>query len=48
LEDPATYQQPGRAVAVNRETIGITEDLARAIAEWEQAATRLSEMKDRP
>ena len=45
LENPETYRQPGRAVAVNRELTHVTEDLARAIADWEQAAARLAELK---
>ena len=44
LEDAATYEKHGRAVAVNRELSGLTEDLARAVAEWEQAAARLNEL----
>jgi ATP-binding cassette subfamily F protein 3 len=35
LEKPETYDKPGRAVAINRELSHITEDLARAVAEWE-------------
>jgi ATP-binding cassette subfamily F protein 3 len=46
LENPDTYQQPGRAVAVNRELSGVTDDLAAATAQWEQAAARLSEMME--
>ena len=44
LEKPETYEKPGRAVAVNRELIHVTEDLARAVADWEQAASRLGEL----
>lgn len=43
LENPDTYQQPGRAVAVNRELSGVTDDLAEATAKWEQAAAKMSE-----
>ncbi|MCX6910176.1 MAG: ABC-F family ATP-binding cassette domain-containing protein [Verrucomicrobia bacterium] len=39
LENPDTYQQPGRAVAVNRELSGVTDDLAEATAKWEQATS---------
>jgi ATP-binding cassette subfamily F protein 3 len=46
LENPDTYQQPGRAVAVNRELSGVTDDLAAATAQWEQEAARLSEMME--
>ncbi len=45
LEKPETYDKPGRAVAINRDLTHITDDLARAIAEWEQAAARLNELK---
>jgi ATP-binding cassette subfamily F protein 3 len=44
LEDPQTYQKPGRAVTVNRELSAVTEDLARTVADWEQAASRLGEL----
>jgi len=42
LEKPETYQQPGRAMEVNRELSGVTEALAKATREWEAAATKLS------
>jgi ATP-binding cassette subfamily F protein 3 len=48
LENPDTYQQPGRAVAVNRELSGVTDDLAEATAKWEQAAAKLGELLDAP
>jgi len=32
-------------VAVNRELSAVTEDLARATANWEQAAARVNELK---
>ncbi len=41
LENPETYQKPGRAVAVNRELQYVIEDLERLTKEWEDAATRL-------
>jgi ATP-binding cassette subfamily F protein 3 len=44
LELPATYEQPGRAVEVNRQLTGITEALTRTIPEWEEAAARLNEL----
>ncbi len=43
LELPETYEKPGRAVEVNRHLTGITEALARAVPEWEAAASQLSE-----
>jgi ATP-binding cassette subfamily F protein 3 len=48
LEKPETYDKPGRAVAINRELSHITDDLARAVADWEQAAARLNELKPAP
>jgi len=45
LENPATYDKSGRAVAVNRELSAVTEDLTRATADWEQAAARVNELK---
>ncbi|MGD0057803.1 MAG: ABC-F family ATP-binding cassette domain-containing protein [Verrucomicrobiia bacterium] len=48
LEKPETYDKPGRAVAINRELSHITDDLARAVADWEQAASRLNELKPVP
>jgi ATP-binding cassette subfamily F protein 3 len=45
LEKPETYDKPGRAVAVNRELSTVTEGLARATADWEQAAARVNELK---
>ena len=41
LEDPETYKDAGRAVAVNRELMHIVEDLARANADWERTANRI-------
>ncbi len=43
LEKPETYEKPGRAVAVNRELMHVTEDLARTVADWEQEAAHLNE-----
>jgi ATP-binding cassette subfamily F protein 3 len=42
LEKPATYQQPGRAMELNRELGGIQKSLLRLIPRWEEAATKLS------
>jgi ATP-binding cassette subfamily F protein 3 len=47
LENAETYQQPGRAVEVNRELSGVVESLAARTAEWETAATKLAAMADR-
>ena len=43
LENPETYQKPGRAMAVNRELSAVVEDLSRVVADWEQASEHLSE-----
>ena len=45
LEDPATYQTPGKAASLNREFLGLREQLEALTAEWEAAATRLTEMQ---
>jgi ATP-binding cassette subfamily F protein 3 len=42
LENPATYEKPGRAQEINRELLGAQERLATLNPEWEQAATKLS------
>ncbi|MDA0576532.1 MAG: ABC-F family ATP-binding cassette domain-containing protein [Verrucomicrobia bacterium] len=44
LEKPDTYQNPGKAMDLNREISGVVEALERATAEWEKAAERLSEL----
>jgi len=43
LESPETYQDAGKAVAINRELTHLVDDLTRATAEWEQAAAKMSE-----
>jgi len=45
LENPATYDQPGRAVAVNRELQYVIEDLERATKDWEAAASKLEQLQ---
>jgi ATP-binding cassette subfamily F protein 3 len=42
LEDPATYEKPGRAVVVNRELLHAQERLAELNPEWETEAGKLS------
>jgi ATP-binding cassette subfamily F protein 3 len=42
LEDPAAYEQGGRAVAINRELAAVTAELERLTAEWEKATTKLA------
>jgi ATP-binding cassette subfamily F protein 3 len=42
LEDPATYQQGGRATTINRDLSALTHDLARLTAEWENATATVS------
>jgi ATP-binding cassette, subfamily F, member 3 len=41
LENPETYEKPGRAVELNRALSGVAEALARDVAEWEQEAAKL-------
>ena len=43
LESEATYQQPGRAVQLNRELMGVTDLLARHTQEWEASAEQLEQ-----
>ncbi len=45
LEKPETYEQPGRAQAVNRELSHVVDDLEKLAPEWEAAATKLSGMQ---
>jgi len=44
LELAETYEKPGLAQEINRELVGIQEELGRLNPEWEQQATRLAEM----
>jgi ATP-binding cassette subfamily F protein 3 len=45
LEKPETYQQPGRAMEINRELIYVQERLAELTPEWEAAAVKLGTME---
>jgi ATP-binding cassette subfamily F protein 3 len=45
LEKPETYQQPGRAMEINRELIYVQERLAELSPEWEAAALKLGTME---
>ncbi|MBM3835792.1 MAG: ABC-F family ATP-binding cassette domain-containing protein [Verrucomicrobia bacterium] len=47
LEDPETYQQPGRAVALNRELSSVVANLGSLTEEWERAASALAEIDGR-
>ena len=38
LEKPETYEAGGAAMQLNRELLGLNEELARATAEWEKFA----------
>jgi ATP-binding cassette subfamily F protein 3 len=44
LENPATYEKPGRAVEVNRDLMHTQERLAELNPKWEAAAGKLAEM----
>ncbi len=43
LEKPATYEQPGRALQINRELTATMDRLAVATADWEAAASKIVE-----
>ncbi len=45
LENPETYQKPGRALQINLELDDIVKRLNQATPEWEAAATRLAELE---
>jgi len=45
LEQPETYEQPGRAVAVNRELMDVQHRLAELNPEWEREATKLARVE---
>jgi len=45
LEAPETYQEPGRAQQLNRELSAVVDQLQEATADWEKAATRLTELE---
>jgi ATP-binding cassette subfamily F protein 3 len=42
LEKPETYEKPGGGAAINRELIGVQQDLAQANKRWETEATKLA------
>lgn len=44
LEDPSTYETPGRAVEINRELSSVLETLAERTKAWETEAAKLLEM----
>ena len=45
LEKPETYEQGGRAVAINRDLHDATERLQELTPQWEVAATKLAELE---
>jgi ATP-binding cassette subfamily F protein 3 len=45
LEKPETYHSGGRATQINRELMHVSERLPEVTAEWEAAATELSELE---
>ena len=47
LENPDTYQQPGRAQQVNRELSGIVDSLQQLTSDWDKAASALAAL-DQP
>jgi ATP-binding cassette subfamily F protein 3 len=46
LEDPATYAEPGKGAQVSRELVEVREQLQARMAEWESAASVLSEIQN--
>jgi ATP-binding cassette subfamily F protein 3 len=44
LEKPETYEQPGRAMQINRELIQVQDDLELKTKEWETSAEKLAEI----
>jgi ATP-binding cassette subfamily F protein 3 len=44
LENPATYEKAGAALHLNRELTATMEELERRTGEWEEAASKLSEL----
>ena len=45
LENPESYQQPGRALEINRQMLNVMERLASRTAEWERAASKLAALE---
>jgi len=45
LEQPETYEKPGRAQAINRELVDVQRRLGELNPEWEQQATRLAALE---
>jgi ATP-binding cassette subfamily F protein 3 len=45
LEKPETYQEPGKAMQVNRELTNVLENLSKTTRDWETAATKLAEVE---
>jgi ATP-binding cassette subfamily F protein 3 len=43
LEDPATYEKPGRAQEINRELVDVQHQLAELTPKWEEQATLLEQ-----
>ena len=41
LEDPSTYEEAAKPMALNRELLGVASSLEGVTREWEQAAARL-------
>jgi ATP-binding cassette, subfamily F, member 3 len=44
LEKPETYEQPGRAMQINRELVHVQESLAQRTTQWEAGAAKLAEI----
>ena len=48
LESAATYAEPGKPVALNRELSGVVDRLHAATADWEEAAGALEALEQSP
>ena len=48
LESAATYAEPGKPVALNRELSGVVDRLHAATADWEKAAGELEALEQPP
>ena len=45
LEKPETYEQPGRAVKINRELVDVQHQIAELTPQWEKAASKLAALE---
>lgn len=48
LENPATYEKAGAALHLNRELMAVMDELQRLQSQWEEAATRATQLETAP